>query len=79
MPRGERVRWVFGSQGAEYVPICLPAFSPANCFREEGRVSPPAHWAFDGPGPMWAQAHVDILDILFLYVVHVFLYVFYMI
>lgn len=43
LPKGERVRWVFGSKGAEYVPICLPAFSPANCFREEGGVTPAVH------------------------------------
>lgn len=43
MPKGERVRWVMGASGAEYVPICLPAFSPANCFREEGGVKPPEH------------------------------------
>lgn len=35
LAKGERVRWVF-TEEAEYVPICLPAFSPANCFREEG-------------------------------------------
>ena len=39
LAKGERVRWVF-TEAAEYVPICLPAFSPANCFREEG--IPPA-------------------------------------
>jgi uncharacterized protein (DUF952 family) len=43
MPKGERVRWVMGSEGAEYVPIALPAFSPANCFREEHGVAPPLH------------------------------------
>lgn len=43
MPKGERVRWVF-TEPAEYVPICLPAFSPDNCFREEGpNAAPPAH------------------------------------
>ena len=33
LAKGERVRWVF-HEAAEYVPICLPAFSPMNCFRE---------------------------------------------
>jgi uncharacterized protein (DUF952 family) len=43
MPKGERVRWVF-TEDAEYVPICLPAFSPDNCFREEGPSAPqPIH------------------------------------
>jgi uncharacterized protein (DUF952 family) len=43
MPKGERVRWVF-KEAAEYVPICLPAFSPDNCFREEGpKAAPPPH------------------------------------
>ena len=28
LAKGERVRWVF-KEDAEYVPICLPAFSPA--------------------------------------------------
>jgi len=43
MPKGERVRWVMGPAGAEYIPPCLPAFSPANCFREEGGVTRPVH------------------------------------
>lgn len=34
LAKGERVRWVF-TEPAEYVPMCLPAFSPDNCFREE--------------------------------------------
>ena len=43
LAKGERVRWVF-NEDAEYVPICLPAFSPANCFREEGpNAAPPVH------------------------------------
>eukprot|EP00958_Prasinococcus_capsulatus_P014455 scaffold1522_cov340-Prasinococcus_capsulatus_cf.AAC.4 len=42
-PAGERVRWVF-TEDAEYVPICLPGFSAANCYREEGAdAKPPAH------------------------------------
>jgi len=52
MAKGERVRWVF-TEPAEYVPICLPAFSPANCFREEGNATPPAH-----------DAHVDIYHLV---------------
>mmetsp|Transcript_5183 Transcript_5183/g.12869 ORF Transcript_5183/g.12869 Transcript_5183/m.12869 type:complete len:293 (+) Transcript_5183:80-958(+) len=31
---GERVKWVWPG-ACKYVPICLPAFSPANCNREE--------------------------------------------
>lgn len=43
LAKGERVRWVF-TEEAEYVPICLPAFSPGNCFREEGaNAKPPKH------------------------------------
>ena len=41
LAKGERVRWVF-TEPAEYVPICLPAFSPDNCFREEGPSAVPA-------------------------------------
>tara|TARA_B110001452_G_C15182798_1_gene410835 strand:- start:154 stop:951 length:798 start_codon:yes stop_codon:yes gene_type:complete len=42
LPKGERVRWVF-NEDAEYVPICLPAFSPFNIFREEGAEKRPDH------------------------------------
>lgn len=42
LAKGERVRWVF-TEKAEYVPICLPAFSPDNCFRDEVGSTPPAH------------------------------------
>lgn len=43
LAKGERVRWHF-TEPAEYVPICLPAFSPGNCFREEGAdAKPPEH------------------------------------
>ena len=42
LAKGERVRWVF-KEDAEYVPICLPAFSPANIFREEPGHPPPVH------------------------------------
>jgi len=31
---GERVRWVWPGP-CSYVPVCLPAFSPAGCRREE--------------------------------------------
>lgn len=37
LTKGERVRWVFpDAEGAEYIPVCLPAFSPNNVRREEG-------------------------------------------
>ena len=42
LPKGERVRWVF-NEDAEYVPICLPAFSPFNVYREEGGEKRPDH------------------------------------
>ena len=46
LPKGERVRWKF-TEDAEYVPICLPGFSPDNCHREEEgaatAVTPPEH------------------------------------
>ena len=34
LPRGTRVKWVWNGP-CSYVPICTPAFSPANCGREE--------------------------------------------
>ena len=42
LPKGERVQWVFEEE-AEYVPICLPAFSPSNVHREEAGDKPPVH------------------------------------
>ena len=33
---GERVRYSCGPDGAEYVAVCLPAFSPESVNREEG-------------------------------------------
>jgi mannose-6-phosphate isomerase-like protein (cupin superfamily) len=32
---GERIRYSTGDQGAEYVAVCLPAFSPETVGREE--------------------------------------------
>ncbi|HUW77532.1 MAG TPA: hypothetical protein VMV52_02135 [Candidatus Nanopelagicaceae bacterium] len=32
---GERVRYLVGDEGAEYVAICTPAFSPESSNREE--------------------------------------------
>ena len=34
---GERVRYSCGPEGAEYVAVCLPAFSPDTVKREEDR------------------------------------------
>lgn len=34
---GERVRYSCGPEGAEYVAVCLPAFSPETVNREEGQ------------------------------------------
>uniref|UniRef100_A0A0G4HCU8 (S)-ureidoglycine aminohydrolase cupin domain-containing protein n=1 Tax=Chromera velia CCMP2878 TaxID=1169474 RepID=A0A0G4HCU8_9ALVE len=34
LPRGTRVKWVWPGP-CEYIPICLPAFSPENCGRED--------------------------------------------
>jgi len=53
LAKGERVRWVF-HESAEYVPICLPAFNPGNCFREEG----------PGAGPPTHDAHKDIYHLV---------------
>mmetsp|Transcript_8284 Transcript_8284/g.14282 ORF Transcript_8284/g.14282 Transcript_8284/m.14282 type:complete len:305 (+) Transcript_8284:66-980(+) len=39
LPAGCRVRWIFPGP-AEYVPICLPAFSPENVHRAEGDAAP---------------------------------------
>lgn len=33
--RGERFRPTFPDSGTEYVPVCLPAFRPDRCIREE--------------------------------------------
>ena len=33
--RGERFRPTFPDGGTEYVPVCLPAFRPDRCLREE--------------------------------------------
>ena len=33
---GEKFRPIFPEGGVEYVPICLPAFRPDRCIREEG-------------------------------------------
>lgn len=46
LAKGERVRWVF-TERAEYVPICMPAFSPDNCFRDEAGAAPPTHESHD--------------------------------
>lgn len=32
---GERVRYSCGSEGAEYIAVCLPAFSPQTVHRQE--------------------------------------------
>jgi len=32
---GERIRYSTGSEGAEYVAVCLPAFSPESVNRDE--------------------------------------------
>eukprot|EP00966_Prymnesium_polylepis_P028903 670241-Prymnesium_polylepis.2 len=34
--RGERFRPEFPDGGTEYVPVCLPAFRPDRCIREDG-------------------------------------------
>jgi hypothetical protein len=49
LAKGERVRWVFPEGGAEYVPICLPGFTPSNVHREDPDVAAPVH-----------DAHTDI-------------------
>ena len=35
-PAGERIRYSCGPEGAEYVAVCLPAFSPETVNREDG-------------------------------------------
>jgi len=53
LAKGERVRWVF-PEDTSYVPICLPAFSPVNCHREEDASAPrPSH-----------DAHTDIYHLV---------------
>ncbi len=36
VPAGEWVRYSTPEEGAEYVAVCLPAFSPATVHREDG-------------------------------------------
>lgn len=54
------MRWVF-PEDAEYIPICLPAFSPDNCHREEdASAPPPSHHAHTDiyhlvQKPLWEQ------------------------
>lgn len=35
IPKGERFQPVFPEAGAQYVPVCIPAFRPDRCLREE--------------------------------------------
>lgn len=37
--KGERFRPVFPEGGTEYIPVCIPAFTPERCHREEEGVS----------------------------------------
>ncbi|CAJ1364571.1 unnamed protein product [Effrenium voratum] len=39
IPRGERFRPTFPDGNTEYIPVCLPAFRPDRCLREEGNGS----------------------------------------
>lgn len=34
---GERIRYSTGADGADYVAVCLPAFSPDSAHREDGQ------------------------------------------
>lgn len=44
LKKGERVKWVFPSKdGVEYIPICLPAFTPDNVHREEEPAAEQGH------------------------------------
>mmetsp|Transcript_13472 Transcript_13472/g.44396 ORF Transcript_13472/g.44396 Transcript_13472/m.44396 type:complete len:263 (-) Transcript_13472:2165-2953(-) len=64
LAKGERVRWVF-AEDCEYVPICLPAFSPMNVYREEGpEAKPPPHDAHTDvyhlvQVPVWEKAKAE--------------------
>ena len=33
--KGERIRYTVGDEGAEYIAVCLPAFSPETVHRDE--------------------------------------------
>jgi len=35
IPKGERFQPIFPQAGAEYIPVCIPAFRPDRCLREE--------------------------------------------
>jgi len=59
LPAGCRVKWILPGP-CEYVPICLPAFSPDNVHREEGEAppAPPAHATDTAPVVV---DHVDVV------------------
>lgn len=39
VPEGQRFRPIFPIGGTEYIPVCIPAFKPERCIREEDGVS----------------------------------------
>lgn len=59
LPAGCRVKWILPGP-CEYVPICLPAFSPSNVHREEGEApsKTPAHMTDTAP---IVVDHVDVV------------------
>jgi len=58
LPKGLRVKWVFPGP-CEYVPVCLPAFSPDNVHREEpGAEAAPAAAATEGVPAVFSPVDV---------------------
>jgi uncharacterized cupin superfamily protein len=58
LPKGLRVKWVFPGP-CEYVPLCLPAFSPDNVHREEpGAEAAPAAAATEGVPAVFSPVDV---------------------
>ena len=52
-PKGERVQYSTpGEEGAEYIAVCLPAFSPSLVKREERRIGTLNHRVIDSINPL---------------------------
>jgi len=63
--KGERFRPTFPEGGTEYVPVCLPAFRPDRCIREEevGEVSKKLKTLHEGSKP--AKAPFEPPEVLY--------------
>mmetsp|Transcript_5615 Transcript_5615/g.13190 ORF Transcript_5615/g.13190 Transcript_5615/m.13190 type:complete len:414 (+) Transcript_5615:92-1333(+) len=62
VPKGTRFRPHFKMQGTEYIPVCLPAFRPDRCIREEeGESAVASKLASLHDLPPGEEAHPEIL------------------